>query len=112
VAFVHDLNALLARTELPASLVVVVINNGGGTIFRMLPLDEPTEVHQRYFETPQDVDIAALCAGYKVEYFLVTKAEDLHPSYVTLPTSPGITVVECRTDADASMRLRKALAAV
>jgi 2-succinyl-5-enolpyruvyl-6-hydroxy-3-cyclohexene-1-carboxylate synthase len=109
VAFLHDLNALLTRTELPASLVVVVINNGGGTIFRILPLDEPTEVHQRYFETPQDVDIAALCAGYKVEYRLMNDASSL--ADVRFPISDSrITVIECVTDPSASMRLRKALA--
>jgi 2-succinyl-5-enolpyruvyl-6-hydroxy-3-cyclohexene-1-carboxylate synthase len=109
VAFIHDLNALLTRTELPASLVVVVINNGGGTIFRMLPLDEPTEVHQRYFETPQDVDIAALCAGYKVDFQRFTSASSLADFRFPIPDS-RITVIECVTDPSASMSIRKALA--
>jgi 2-succinyl-5-enolpyruvyl-6-hydroxy-3-cyclohexene-1-carboxylate synthase len=109
VAFVHDLNALLARKELSAPLVVVVIDNGGGTIFRMLPLNESTEVHQRYFETPQDVDITSLCAGYKVEYHRITSASQLTDSRFPIPDA-GITILHCRTDADASMRLRKALA--
>ncbi len=109
VAFIHDLNALLARKELPSRLVVVVIDNGGGTIFRMLPLNEAAEVHQRYFETPQDVDLAALCAGYKVEYRRVDSLSDLSESRFLIPDA-GITVLHCRTDADASMRLRKTLA--
>lgn len=109
VAFIHDLNALLARKELPARLVVVVIDNGGGTIFRMLPLDESAEVHRRYFETPQDVDIAAICAGFKVDYHQITSASELTDSRFRIPES-GISVLHCRTDADASMRLRKALA--
>jgi len=109
VAFIHDLNALLARKELSARLVVVVIDNGGGTIFRMLPLNESAEVHQHYFETPQDVDIAALCAGYKVEYHSAESISEL--SDFRFPISDaGISVLHCRTDADASMRLRKALA--
>lgn len=109
VAFVHDLNALLTRKELSARLAVVVIDNGGGTIFRMLPLNESAEVHQRYFETPQDVDIAALCAGYNVEYHRITSASQLTDSRLLIPDA-GISVLHCRTDADASMRLRKALA--
>lgn len=109
VAFVHDLNALLTRKELSARLVVVVIDNGGGTIFRMLPLNESTGVYQRYFETPQDVDVAALCTGYKVEYQHVHSASSLVSSLLSLSPSPGISVLHCRTDADASMRLRKAM---
>lgn len=109
LAFIHDLNALLARKELSARLVVVVINNGGGTIFRMLPLNESAEVHQRFFETPQEVDFAALCAGYKVEYHRAESVSALVSCLLSLPASTGITVIECRTDADASMRLRNTL---
>ena len=108
VAFVHDLNGLLARKELSAHLAVVVIDNGGGTIFRMLPLNESAEVHQRYFETPQDVDIASLCAGFKVDYQRIDSRSQL--TGFQLPMSDaGISVIHVRTDADASMRLRKAL---
>lgn len=109
LAFIHDLNALLTRSELPSRLVVVVVNNGGGTIFRMLPLNESEEIHRRYFETPQDVDISALCTGYKVDYRRVTSVQDLPTSYFDLPTSPGISVIECVTDPTASMNLRKSL---
>ncbi len=108
LAFIHDLNALLTRSELPSRLVVVVINNGGGTIFRMLPLNESEETHRRYFETPQDVDIAALCAGYKVDYKRITSASSLTDFRFPI-SDAGITVIECITDPNSSMKLRKSL---
>ncbi len=108
LAFIHDLNALLTRSELPTRLVVVVVNNGGGTIFRMLPLDESEVTHRRYFETPQDVDISALCAGYKVDYHRAESASQL--TDFRFPISDGgITVLECVTDPTASMSIRKSL---
>lgn len=108
LAFIHDLNALLTRSELPSRLVVVVVNNGGGTIFRMLPLNESEETHRRYFETPQDVDISALCAGYKVDYHRAESASDLTDFRFPIPDG-GISVIECITDPAASMTLRKKL---
>jgi 2-succinyl-5-enolpyruvyl-6-hydroxy-3-cyclohexene-1-carboxylate synthase len=108
LAFLHDLNALLTRSELPSRLVVVVVNNGGGTIFRMLPLNESEETHRRYFETPQDVDISALCAGYKVEYQRAESASQLTAHRLQF-TDSGIKVIECITDPAASMNLRKSL---
>ncbi len=108
LAFIHDLNALLTRSELPSRLVVVVVNNGGGTIFRMLPLNESEETHRRYFETPQDVDISALCAGYKVDFHRAESASDLTDFRFPI-SDAGITVLECITNPTASMNLRKNL---
>ena len=44
---------------------VVVVNDGGGSIFGLLEHGEArfAEVHERFFATPQDVDVAALCRG-------------------------------------------------
>jgi 2-succinyl-5-enolpyruvyl-6-hydroxy-3-cyclohexene-1-carboxylate synthase len=66
-------------------------------------------VHQRYFETPQDVDIAALCAGYKVDFQRFTAASSFADFRFPIPDS-RITVIECVTDPSASMSIRKALA--
>jgi 2-succinyl-5-enolpyruvyl-6-hydroxy-3-cyclohexene-1-carboxylate synthase len=110
LAFLHDLNALLLNGELAAMLTVVVVNNGGGGIFRMLPLNEAPDIRRRYFETPQQADLAALCAGFGVSHTRVESAADLRQA-LTLPArSAGIRVIECMTDADASMSIRSALA--
>lgn len=110
LAFLHDLNALLLKSALPAALTIVVVNNKGGTIFRMLPLNESSEVHERYFETPQNADIGALCAGFGVAHQRVTSPETLHAALKSDAPTAGIRVIECMTDTDASMALRKTLA--
>ena len=40
-----------------------MVNDGGGSIFSLLEHGEDrfADVHERYFGTPQDVDVAALC---------------------------------------------------
>lgn len=109
LAFLHDTNALMAAATLEANLTVVVINNGGGTIFRMLPFESHDHRFTRYFETPQSVDTAMLCKAYGAGHRVVDRREDLLPAYRDLSARKGLHVLECRTDAGASMAVRKQL---
>ncbi|MFN1836076.1 2-succinyl-5-enolpyruvyl-6-hydroxy-3-cyclohexene-1-carboxylic-acid synthase [Balneola sp. MJW-20] len=110
IAFLHDSNALLNAGLLEESLVVVVLNNGGGTIFRMLPIDNyPKHPYRPYFETPQRVKISALCRAHKVDHSLVTRPEQIIPYFETALDQPGLHVLECITDPDNSMKQRKEL---
>ncbi|CAM5729156.1 2-succinyl-5-enolpyruvyl-6-hydroxy-3-cyclohexene-1-carboxylic-acid synthase [Mycolicibacterium aubagnense] len=71
LTFVHDSSGLLiGPTEpMPKSLTIVVSNDNGGGIFELLEQGDPrfSDVSQRIFGTPHDVDIAALCRAYHVE---------------------------------------------
>ncbi len=109
IAFLHDTNALLSRKYIENPLVIVVLNNNGGNIFRMLPIYDLKEKHLEYFETPQQVDFGALCKGYDVSYKLVTKNSELNSVYEQFITEPGVHVIECRTNADISMQERHTL---
>ncbi len=79
LTFLHDGNGLLVGpTEERPPVQVVVANDGGGGIFGLLEHGEAryAEVHERYFATPQDVDVAALCRAHHVPHRLVgTEAE-------------------------------------
>jgi len=71
LAFLHDTNGLLVGpTEERPPVQVVVANDGGGSIFSLLEhgQDRFAEVHERYFATPQDVDLAALCRAHRVPH--------------------------------------------
>lgn len=103
LAFLHDVNALLSAKYVDQPLVIVVLNNGGGTIFRMLPVYKMKEKHQTYFETPQDVRIVSICRGYHIDHALVSRPEQLIPAFEGYIDKPGVHVIECITDADDSM---------
>ena len=51
VAFHYDANALLTD-PMPPELRIVVMNNGGGGIFRWLPGTQHPDLFERHFETP------------------------------------------------------------
>jgi len=103
LAFLHDINAFLSVREITNPLVIVILNNGGGTIFRMLPVYKFKQKHQKYFETPQDVRIVSLCRAYQIDHTLVSKPEQFVPAFESYIDKPGVHVIECITDADDSM---------
>lgn len=109
LAFLHDTNALLNRKMITQNLTVVVINNSGGSIFRMLPIEQHDEYFKDYFETPQSADIRQLVTSFGIAFRrLETLAEIQQFDLRQWQTQhEGLSVVECQTDADSSMELRK-----
>lgn len=109
LAFLHDSNALLNSEQLKQPLVVVVLNNGGGTIFRTLPVSENEKHYRDYFETPQQADIGKLSAAHGLPYRLVDSIDGLKAIKLSDFTKAGLHILECKTDAEASMEIRKKL---
>lgn len=112
LAFLHDINALLNRKTLKKPLVIVVLNNNGGSIFRMLPISAYQDFFTQYFETPQSVEISNLCEGYDTAYQRIETLDELEAfnlgDFVEKSDS-NLLVLECKTDPGASMQLRKKL---
>lgn len=111
LAFLHDSNVLLNK-KLPAHpLVVIVINNSGGSIFRMLPVEQHEQYFGSYFETPQSVDISKLVEAHQVPFCSIDTLDKLKEFNLShwVQHHQGLSVIECVTDADASMDLRKYL---
>lgn len=106
LAFLHDSNALQQAHRVKKPLLVVLLNNGGGTIFRMLPVFELKSVYETYFETPQNVSFAHLCRSYDVNHTLITRTNELAEAIESEIKKPGVNVLECITDVKSSMDLR------
>ncbi|RNC79974.1 MAG: 2-succinyl-5-enolpyruvyl-6-hydroxy-3-cyclohexene-1-carboxylic-acid synthase [Balneola sp.] len=109
IAFLHDSNALLEARHINRPLVIIVLNNAGGSIFRILPIHDLKETFTPFFETPQQVSIAALCRAHKVDHALISKPEQLITAFEERIEKPGIHVLECITDAEESMVQRELL---
>jgi len=98
LTFLHDLNGLLIGPDEPRpDLTIVVLNDDGGGIFSLL--EQGAEEHRRSFErvfgTPHGMDLAALCAGYRVPHVLAESAEQFRAALVP---PAGIRVVEIRAN--------------
>lgn len=113
LAFLHDSNALLSLHKLKHPFIVVVINNGGGTIFRMLPVSnmnrevEHVDFYKTYFETPQRSNFMKLAEANGIDFIRISDLHDLKA--LDLNEIKDRCIIECVTDADASMSMRKNL---
>ena len=67
LSFFYDTNALW-QTYLPSSLRIIVINNRGGGIFRILPGDKDSPTFRRYFETRHNMSAKHLAQHYGCSY--------------------------------------------
>jgi len=67
LSFFYDANALW-KTQLPSSLRIVIINNRGGGIFRILPGDKDSETFKRYFETRHNMNAKHLANHFGCSY--------------------------------------------
>jgi 2-succinyl-5-enolpyruvyl-6-hydroxy-3-cyclohexene-1-carboxylate synthase len=105
---IHDLGAIAWNAKrIDVELTVVVVDNGGGQIFSMLPqLDLPE--HRRLFVTPHELTFARASEALGID----TAAGDLTEA-VRASSGPGIKLVCVRTslkgERDRRSRLRSAI---
>ena len=76
LSFFYDSNALW-NNYVPNNFRIIVINNGGGGIFRILPGHKNSENFDHYFETIHGLNASELCKMYKFEYKSATNKKDL-----------------------------------
>lgn len=112
LAFVHDVNALVALRRRGVDLRVVVVDNDGGGIFSFLPQRSslaPARFEQ-LFGTPLGADVLALAAAHGIATATARTSDEL----VAQLTRPGPWVCRVPTDRDANLadhaRLHRAVA--
>lgn len=69
VSFEHDVGGLAAAAAVGVPLAIVVIDNGGGRLFELLPVHESPEagrVFERFFLTPPRVDVGGAARAFGV----------------------------------------------
>ncbi|MDR1415312.1 MAG: 2-succinyl-5-enolpyruvyl-6-hydroxy-3-cyclohexene-1-carboxylic-acid synthase [Odoribacteraceae bacterium] len=82
LAFLYDSNALWCLPS-PPNLRVIVMLNGGGGIFRLLPGSSGLAEVRELFETPHGVDVAALA---RLHGFAVVEVADAAALSAALPS--------------------------
>ena len=66
-SFLYDSNGL-RNNYIPNSFRIVLINNGGGGIFRILPGAKKAQHFSDFFETKHSLTAAHLCTMFDIEY--------------------------------------------
>ena len=100
VAFVHDLGALAQAVGDQADLCILVIDNGGGGIFRRLPISDHEDAFSTYFETPPAIDLLSIAQGLGMPATRVTNTDALAkglPSWLNA-SGPRVLIAKVHVD--------------
>jgi 2-succinyl-5-enolpyruvyl-6-hydroxy-3-cyclohexene-1-carboxylate synthase len=76
ISFLYDSNALW-NNYIPKNLKIIVINNGGGGIFRILPGHNETPVFNTFFETSHCLTAEHLAKMYGFDYAIASDESSL-----------------------------------
>jgi len=107
LAYYHDANGLLAVQRCGVDATVVLINNDGGGIFHMLPIESFDPPFTEFFRTPHGLDFAPTGELYGLEFAHVGSLEAFADAYRASLESAGTQVIEVQVDAEASHRRRE-----
>jgi 2-succinyl-5-enolpyruvyl-6-hydroxy-3-cyclohexene-1-carboxylate synthase len=102
LSFFYDSNALWNR-HLPSNVRIIVINNGGGGIFKIIPGPEKTAELEDYFVAKQSFSAEYICKAFHVHYQRATNMQELDnvmQSFYMEKSDQRPVVLEIFTDGD------------
>jgi len=105
-AFLYDSNALWNRA-FPQNLKIVVINNSGGGIFRIIEGPDQLEELEEFFETHHEADISKLSEAFGFNYFIAKNDKDLIQSLNDFSNYKGAAILEVKTQPTANPEVLK-----
>jgi len=76
ISFLYDSNALW-NNYIPQNFKIIIINNGGGGIFRILPGHQENETFNTFFETSHGLTAKHLAKMYHFDYHIASTVENL-----------------------------------
>jgi 2-succinyl-5-enolpyruvyl-6-hydroxy-3-cyclohexene-1-carboxylate synthase len=109
LAYYHDMNGLLAVARCGVDATIVEINNDGGGIFHMLPIEEFDPPFTEQFRTPHGLDYEPTGDLYGLDFERVGGLAAFRSAFRESVASEGTQVVEVTTDAEESHRFREEL---
>jgi 2-succinyl-5-enolpyruvyl-6-hydroxy-3-cyclohexene-1-carboxylate synthase len=107
ISFFYDSNALW-NNYLSPMLRIIIINNGGGNIFRMVDGATSVKNFQTFFETPHQLSAKHLASMYELPYYICTSFEELQQSLPKFfEESSKAQILEVKTDNEVSAAVHK-----
>jgi 2-succinyl-5-enolpyruvyl-6-hydroxy-3-cyclohexene-1-carboxylate synthase len=86
LSFFYDSNALW-NDYLRNDFKIIIVNNSGGGIFRILPGDKDQEYYHRYFETTHNLTAQELCKMHGLGYHRVDDEHAFAKAYTTFSSN-------------------------
>ncbi|WP_034888038.1 2-succinyl-5-enolpyruvyl-6-hydroxy-3-cyclohexene-1-carboxylic-acid synthase [Gillisia sp. Hel_I_29] len=80
LSFFYDSNGIW-NNYIPSNFRIIVLNNGGGGIFRILPGNKNTENFDTYFETTHQLKANSLCEMHNLEYVAASNSDEINEAF-------------------------------
>jgi 2-succinyl-5-enolpyruvyl-6-hydroxy-3-cyclohexene-1-carboxylate synthase len=106
VSALHDLNALQLASMVDVPLVILVLNNDGGGIFRYLPIARHADVFERLFATPHGRTFAPVARAFGLAAESPRTRAALGSAVRRAVRRRGATLIEVTCTREASERAR------
>ncbi|BBR41325.1 2-succinyl-5-enolpyruvyl-6-hydroxy-3-cyclohexene-1-carboxylate synthase [Aeromonas veronii] len=106
----HDLNSLALLGKASRPLVVILLNNDGGSIFRMLPVPSEGALLESYYRLPHGLGFEHAAAMFGLSYRAPTTLAEFERDY-RAALKHGVTLIEIRVPSEQVADDLKALGA-
>lgn len=98
LALFHNVSALSTLKEYNIKLRIILINNSGGNIFRMLPVSRETKYFEKYFLTPQQMNYKKIVEAFGGQYYLVKSWKGFRTKIQKIKHNGSFLLMELITD--------------
>ena len=107
LSFLHDATGLI--TDNVGDVVFVVVDNGGGGLFDLLPQAEHAPAFERLFVAPHNLDLSRVASAYNLDAATVEDVADLGATIKSRLDAGGAHVVVVPVEREADLKTRRGL---
>lgn len=111
LAFLHDLNGLLALRSIHPRVTFVVVNNDGGGIFHTLPVREHEPAFTRFFATPHGLDFRKVAEFHGLPFSRCDSLTEFRVAFPRALMTDGPNILEVRTQREETHERRRKVVA-
>jgi len=108
LAFLHDVNGLIASRYQECNLTIIVMNNDGGGIFSYLPQSTVEAHYEDLFGTPTALEFFDIANMYGMDYIRVEDISELSVKFTMFKNQP-MRLIEIFTDREENVYAHRAL---
>lgn len=107
ISALHDLNSVSLLRQISQPTILFVINNNGGAIFDMLPVDQKAK--DKFYRLSHNIEFSQIATMFGLEYLRPYTWADLGTKLKQAYTRRGVTIVEIKVNDQEGSSLYKSL---
>lgn len=106
MSFLYDISALSAITP-KLQLKIIVVDNGGGGIFRFIDSTSSLPELEKYFVVKRNLDVEKVAASFGIKTYRADNADSLYEQLSNMMIEDGPAVLVVKTDGKRSAEILK-----